>query len=68
MAKKKSIRVDFVKSCITYNKLNMIAKIVSDYVLIAFAMLLMANSQFRPGDHQERSLPRNVLQNAILYL
>ena len=27
MAKKKSIRVDFVKSCITYNKLNMIAKI-----------------------------------------
>ena len=27
MAKKKSIRVDFVKSCITYNKLNTIAKI-----------------------------------------
>jgi len=27
MAKKKSIRVDFVKSCTTYNKLNMIAKI-----------------------------------------
>ena len=27
MAKKKSIRVDFMKSCITYNKLNMIAKI-----------------------------------------
>ena len=27
MAKKKSIRVDFVKSCITYNKLNMITKI-----------------------------------------
>ena len=27
MAKKKSIRVDFAKSCITYNKLNMIAKI-----------------------------------------
>ena len=25
MAKKKSIRVDFVKSCITYNKLNKIA-------------------------------------------
>lgn len=25
MAKKKSIRVDFVKSCITYNKLNTIA-------------------------------------------
>ena len=31
MAKKKSIRVDFVKSCITYNKLNTIAKIaISD--------------------------------------
>ena len=27
MAKKMSIRVDFMKSCITYNKLNMIAKI-----------------------------------------
>ena len=27
MAKKKSVRVDFVKSCITYNKLNMITKI-----------------------------------------
>ena len=27
MAKKKSIRVDFVKSCITYNKLNTITKI-----------------------------------------
>ena len=27
MAKKKSIRVDFMKSCIIYNKLNMIAKI-----------------------------------------
>lgn len=27
MAKKKSIRVDFMKSCITYNKLNIIAKI-----------------------------------------
>ena len=25
MAKKKSIQVDFVKSCITYNKLNKIA-------------------------------------------
>lgn len=27
MAKKKSILVDFIKSCITYNKLNTIAKI-----------------------------------------
>ena len=27
MTKKKSMRVDFVKSCITYNKLNTIAKI-----------------------------------------
>ena len=27
MAKKKSIRADFVKSCIAYNKLNTIAKI-----------------------------------------
>ena len=27
MAKKKSIRVDFAKSCITYNKLNTIDKI-----------------------------------------
>lgn len=27
MAKKKSIQVDFAKSCITYNKLNTIAKI-----------------------------------------
>ena len=26
MAKKKSIRIDFAKSCITYNKLNTIAK------------------------------------------
>ena len=25
MAKKKSIRIDFIKSCITYNKLNKIA-------------------------------------------
>ena len=32
MAKKKSIWVDFMKSCITYNKLNMIEKIAKSCI------------------------------------
>ena len=30
MAKKKSIRIDFVKSCITYNKLNTIGELLGN--------------------------------------
>ena len=76
MTKKKSMRVDFVKSCITYNKLNTIAKITISGIenickrLDLGSIYDVINGRFAIPSKKlsGKKSSSSVLQNAIPYL